>query len=140
MLKRGQRLRTKSHHYSIDDYTSIFSYVPLYRRLTGENKEETVDSISRLVESCVKQSGLSVQDKKRLTEQLKEVIKGLNNLSVTYKDDSTAVAGLLYILEMTEDFISSEDPTYIRQTNPTIERQYDMEEEEIIEDGEESDQ
>jgi hypothetical protein len=116
MIKQGERLRTRAHHYSIDSYTSMFSYKPIYRYLTGEGKEETVDSVSKLVESCVKQSGLSVRDKGRLVEQLKDVIRGLDNLSVTYKEDSTSCAGLNYIQEMIEDFIVSEDSSYVRQT------------------------
>jgi hypothetical protein len=112
MVKQGERLRTRAHHYSIDSYTSMFSYKPIYRYLTGEGKEETVDSVSKLVESCVKQAGLSVRDRKRLTAQLKEVIIGIDNLRITYKEDSTACAGLVYIQEMIEDFIRIGDFAY----------------------------
>jgi hypothetical protein len=128
MLKQGDRLRTRAHHYSVDTYASIFSYKPLYRFLTGEGKEETVDSLSKLISSCVKQVGLTEKDKGRLCKQMKEVILGVNNLSVTYKDDSTACAGLSFIKEMIEDFIVSVDPTYIRETNAT-EVECDTEEE-----------
>lgn len=124
MLKQGDRLRTRAHHYSIDTYTSMFSYKPLYRYLTGEGKEETVDSLSKLISSCVKQVGLTEKDKNRLCKQMKEVIVGVNNLSVTYKDDSTACAGLSFIKEMIEDFIVSVDHNYIRETNAT-ETEYD---------------
>jgi polyhydroxyalkanoate synthesis regulator phasin len=113
MLKKGQRLRTKAHHYAIDDYTSILSVQPLYRYMTGENKEETVDSISRLVESCVKQGGLSDRDNRRLVDQLKNVNKGLDNLAVTYKDNSTAVAGIEFIKEMIHDFILIGEPDHV---------------------------
>lgn len=140
MIKQGERLRTRAHHYSIDSYTSMFSYKPIYRYLMGEGKEETVDSVSKLVESCVRQTGLSTRDKKRLVEQFKEVIIGINNLIVTYKEDSTACAGLNYVQEMIEDFICIEDPTYVRQASKINNTLYestddpnavDVEEEEI---------
>lgn len=117
MLKTGQRLRTKSHYYSIDEaYDSFLSYIPVSRFFAGETKIETVDSITRLVESCVKQTGLTKMDRTRLSEQLKSCIEGINNLTVTYKSDSASVAALVFIIEMIEDFIVSEDPNYVRQT------------------------
>lgn len=128
MLKQGDRLRTRAHHYSVDTYTSIFSYKPIYRYLTGEGKEETVDSLSKLISSCVKQTGITEKDKSRLCKQMKEVIVGVNNLAVTYKDDSTACAGLSFIKEMIEDFIVSIDSNYIRETNVT-QVEYDTDDE-----------
>lgn len=119
-LRQGDRLRTRAHHYSIDTYSSIFSYKPIVRYFTGEGKEETVDSLTKLVDSCVKQVGLTTSDKKRLSEQLKGVIKGINNLSITYKEDSTACAGLDFVKELIEDFIVSQDPSYVRETVQTI--------------------
>lgn len=119
-LKQGERLRTRSHYYSIEPYYSpYFSFRPLVRMVYGEGKTETTDSLSRLVESCVLQAGMAHEDKMRLTEQLKEVIKGINNLAVTYKEDSGAVSGLEYVKEVAEDFIVQYDPDYVRETRPT---------------------
>lgn len=134
-LKTGERLRTRAHYYSVDAYTSPFlSYKPLMRMLYGEGKDETVDSLTKLVESCVKQVGLTPGDEKRLSRQLKDVIKGINNLSETYKDDSGAVAGLEHVKEVAEDFICIHDPSYVRETNPTVVEdvdQIEIEEEEV---------
>lgn len=136
MVKQGERLRTRSHHYSIDNYTSMFSYKPLYRYLTGEGKEETVDSVSRLIETCVRQPGMEKRDRQRLVEQFKDVIVGIKNLSVTYKDDSTACAGLHYIHEMIEDFICLEDKTYVRQAGVALSSDGEVELEEESVDSE----
>ena len=119
MLKKGDRLRTRSHHYSIDTYSSMFSYKPIIRYFNGEGKVETIDSISKLVTSCVKQVGDSKKERQRLAKKLKEVFIGVHNLSDTYSEDATAKAGLSYIKELIEDFIVSVDPTYVRETNPT---------------------
>jgi hypothetical protein len=139
MLKKGDRLRTRSHHYSIDTYTSMFSYKPIIRYFNGEGKVETIDSISKLITSCVKQIGDSKKERQRLAKKLKKVFVGVHNLSDTYIGDATARAGLSYIKELIEDFIVSVDPTYIRETNIT-EVEYDTDEEvsiseNIINDG-----
>jgi len=116
MIKQGQKLCTRLHHYSIDDYNTTFTYKAIFRWFNGESRTETIDSISKLVESCVQQTGLSQSEKIRLANQFKEVIKGVKNLAMTYKDDSTACAGLEFIIETIEDFIVANDNTYVRET------------------------
>ena len=134
MLKRGDRLRTRPENYSIDTYDSIFSYKPIYRYLTGESKEDTVESLNRLVETCIKQAATAPHDKKRLAEQFKSAMKGLNNLAETYKESSTVVAGLDFIKEVIEDFIVTEDPEYQRETCQVVggDNELDIEEEEVV--------
>jgi len=48
------------------------------------------------------------------------VLVGIKNLYITYKDDSTACAGLDYINELIEDFIVRHDLNYQRETITTI--------------------
>lgn len=119
MLKQGQRLRTRTQFYSIDDYSLMTIYKAGIRYITGESRTETIDAITRLVESCVRQAGVSETERKRLSFQLKEVLIGIKNLYITYKDDSTACAGLDYITELIEDFIVKQDPTYRRESITT---------------------
>lgn len=120
MVKQGQRLRTRTQFYSIDDYSIMTLYRAGIRYFTGESRSETIDAITRLIESCVRQAGVSETERKRLSFQLKDVLKGIKNLYITYKDDSTACAGLDYITELIEDFIVKQDPTYKRETITTL--------------------
>jgi hypothetical protein len=120
MIKQGQRLRTRTQFYSIDDYSIMTIYKAGIRYFTGESRTETIDAITRLIESCVRQAGVSETERKRLSFQLKDVLVGIKNLYITYKDDSTACAGLDYINELIEDFIVRHDLNYQRETITTI--------------------
>jgi hypothetical protein len=119
MIKQGQRLRTRTQFYSIDDYSLMTIYKAGIRYFTGESRTETIDAITRLIESCVRQAGVSESERKRLSFQLTEVLTGIKNLYITYKDDSTACAGLDYITELIEDFIVKHDSTYQRESITT---------------------
>lgn len=103
-LKAGDKLCTRYHHYSIDAY-GPFSYRSVMRYLNGESRSETIDSLTQLIESCVKQHGISPDERRRLANEFKDVVKGIKNLSITYKDDSTACVGLDLIREMMEEYI-----------------------------------
>lgn len=103
-LKAGDKLCTRYHHYSIDTY-GPFSYRSVVRYLNGESRSETIDSLTQLIESCVKQHGISQDERRRLANEFREVVKGVKNLSITYKDDSTACVGLDLIREMMEEYI-----------------------------------
>lgn len=116
MLKQGQRLRTRTQFFSIDDYSLMTIYTAGIRYFTGEGRSETIDAITRLIESCVQQAGVSENERKRLSFQLKDVLIGIKNLYITYKEDSTACAGLDYITELIEDFIIKQDVTYKRES------------------------
>ena len=109
MLKHGQRLRTRTQFYSIDDYSLMTIYKAGIRYITGESRTETIDAITRLIESCVQQANILEAERIRLSNQLKEVLIGITNLYITYKDDSTACAGLDYITELIEAFIIKQD-------------------------------
>lgn len=104
-LKQGQKLNTRLHHYSIDEHTTM-SVKSLYRWINGESREQTVDSLTQLIESIVRQNGLPKEESNRLIRQLSEAYIGIVNLSITYKDDNTTCAGLEYILESIDNFIN----------------------------------
>lgn len=104
-LKPGQKLNTRYHHYSIEDY-SFFSYKSLLRWANGESRSQTIDSLTQLVESCVNQHGMKDDEKKRLLIQLNESKRGIENLGVTYNEDSTTCAGLEYIIEIIKRYIN----------------------------------
>jgi hypothetical protein len=103
-VRAGQKLNTRYHHYSIEEY-GYLSYKSLLRWANGESRDQTVDALTQLVESCVEQHGMKEDEKKRLLFQLNDASVGIKNLSITYKDDSTTCAGLEYILEMIKRFI-----------------------------------
>jgi len=73
--------------------------------MNGESRNQTVDSLAQLVDSCVRINGLSKEESDRLIRQLSEAYIGIINLSITYKDDNTTCAGLEYILESIDDFV-----------------------------------
>lgn len=103
-LKTGDKLCTRYHHYSIDAYSPL-SYRSIMRMIHGESRSETIDSLTQLIESCVKQYGIATDERTRLANEFRDVVKGVKNLSVTYKDDSTACVGLDLIREMMEEYI-----------------------------------
>jgi hypothetical protein len=103
-LKTGDKLCTRYHHYSIDAYSPL-SYRALFRMIHGESRSETIDSLTQLTESCVNQYGIAPDERTRLADEFKDVVKGIKNLSLTYKDDSTACVGLDLIREMMEEYI-----------------------------------
>lgn len=104
-LKQGQKLRTRFHHYSIDDH-GVISLQSFLRWAAGESRAETIESLTGLIESCVTQHGLEPEEKVRLANQFKNVAGGIRNLAVTYKDDITACAGLELIMEAIDDYIA----------------------------------
>ena len=104
-LKVGDKLCTRYHHYSIDHYSPI-SYRSIMRMINGESRSETIDSLTQLTESCVNQFGIAIEERTRIADEFKKVIKGVKNLILTYKDDYTACVGLELIREMMEEYIS----------------------------------
>lgn len=103
-LKIGDKLCTRYHHYKIDTY-SPFSLSTITRMVYGESRMETLESITQLVESCISQQGVSDDERVRLASQFKEVGVGLDNLMVTYKDDSATCVGLEFVKEMLNEYI-----------------------------------
>lgn len=105
-LKVGDKLCVKNHYYSIDVGES-YTIRKLLRKLslTGEGRNETTDSITQLVESCINQHGISEEEKKRLANEFKNVYKGIENLKTTYRGDHTSTVGFKVILEMLEEYI-----------------------------------
>jgi len=87
-LMVGDKLCTRYHHYSIDSY-SPFSIRSITRMINGESRLETIESITDLVKSCIKQHGISEVEKNRLGNEFRNVVKGVSNLMVTYRDDKT---------------------------------------------------
>jgi hypothetical protein len=85
------------------------------RMINGESRSETIDSVTQLVESCVKQHGIAPDERTRIANEFKNVLRGVKNLSITYKDDSTACVGLELIREIIEEYIdlyADKDPDY----------------------------
>lgn len=103
-LKVGDKLCVRYHHYSIDPYGS-FSLRALTRLINGESRAETIESVTQLIESCIKQHGISNNEKKRLANEFKNVKKGVENLMVTYRGDQTSCVGLELIIEMMKEYI-----------------------------------
>ena len=103
-LKVGDKLCVRYHHYSIDPYGS-FSLRSITRLLNGESRSETIESITQLIESCIKQHGIGNGEKKRLANEFKNVKKGVENLMVTYRGDQTSCVGLQLIIEMMQEYI-----------------------------------
>lgn len=118
-LKIGDKLCTRSHHYSIDAFRPI-SFNSIYRIINGESRTETIDSITLLVESCINQHGVSVEERKRLANEFKGVVKGITNLGLTYKDDSTAMVGLELIKEMLLEYIKINGTEDVEDTSLKI--------------------
>jgi hypothetical protein len=126
-LRVGDKLCTRYHHYSIDPY-GPFSLRALTRLINGESRSETIESITQLIESCINQHGISSDEKRRLGNEFKEVIKGVSNLMVTYRGDKTSCVGIQLVKEMMEEYIElhadktlqedSDDETNSILTNP----------------------
>jgi hypothetical protein len=79
----------------------------------------------------------------RLANEFKDVIKGVKNLTTTYKDDSTACVGLDLIREMMEEYIElygdkdeEIEPHPIVDDGVVGENEIELEEEEVFLDEE----
>lgn len=102
-LQRGQKLNTRQQHYSIED-ASLLSLQGIYRWFNGESRSETVESLTELILSCTRQTGMDPNEHKVLANQLIDVAEGIRNLSFTYKEDSTTCAGLDILLDIINDY------------------------------------
>lgn len=105
-LKVGDKLCTRYHHYTIDPYDT-FSIRALTRFWNGESRTETIDSVTQLIEGCILQHGINAEEKKRLGNEFRGVVKGMNNLMVTYRGDKTSCVGIQLVKEMMEEYIES---------------------------------
>lgn len=106
-LRRGQRLNTKLHLYSICEPHGIVSSAPLLRWWQGESREHTVNSLTNLFRSVTSQVGKNANNSEvrfAVTQLIRSAV-GLRNLMSTYEDDPTVSAALSYILENVEHFI-----------------------------------
>lgn len=114
-LKVGDKLCTRYHHYSIDSY-GPFSIRAVTRLINGESRNETIDSLTQLVESCINQHGIAPDEKRRLANEFKEGVKGIQNLVITYRGDKSSCVGLQLILDMMEEYVelfADKDPVFV---------------------------
>lgn len=106
-LKQGEKLRTRGHRFKIDEYDPKTWPVQSMTRWTqGENRYESVSSITSLIESCITQKGMTPESQAGLARQFEAVLRGVLNLAVTYKDDTTICAYLELVIEMLEGYIA----------------------------------
>jgi hypothetical protein len=125
------------HHYSIEE-SKLLSLNSIFRWVNGESRDQTVDALAQLVDSCISQRGLTVEETTKLTKQLIDAATGIKNLSITYKDDSTTCAGLEYIMETINEYVNKNNhllPDEYRMRElvieeVTLEEDHDDEEEE----------
>lgn len=122
-LKQNDKLITESSFFDIHPPTVTRS---VYRIWKSENREQNLDRILQCVReaknfiektiSTNEQSdsfqgrlALITQDRlsKRMLSALEEVIPGMTNFSVTYKDDAGILAKIDLIIEEINDFVTA---------------------------------
>lgn len=126
-LKRGQKLNTRFHRFTIDE-SSVLSFNSVFRFFNGEGRNETVDSVTELIKSSIDTKGLSKKELERLREHIYNAKNGIVCLMDTYKNDCTTVSGLEYVVEMIDDFIGN-DPKFTISTKDSSEEEVDYNEE-----------
>ena len=108
----GDKLCTRTEQFTIDPCRT-FSLRLVWRMVTGDNREDTIESITKLCEKCIKNSFIKSSREEdiehvsppRLAKEFKGVVSGLKNLSETYKDDVSIVSIIEIIIERLDDYI-----------------------------------
>lgn len=103
-LKRGQKLNTRMHYFQIVE-KSVFNSVGFFRWLNGESREQTISSLTELVNSCINTDVLKKDEIPIIVKEVVKTSEGLCNLIFTYSDDSTVESSLTLIIEQIERFV-----------------------------------
>lgn len=102
-IKKGERLNTTLHHYSIVPSGFIQSVT---RFVSGESRSQTISSLTQLVNSCMNRKALKDESEvNSLINLLLDTEKGICNLIYTYNKDITTVSALTLVLNNIEHFI-----------------------------------
>ena len=97
-LEVGDKLCTRQHPFTImNESTHLYQipYTAMYRWLYCESRDQTIDAICALIDSCVQNDTHHEQVSSELTLSA----RGIACLMETYRDDRTAVSSLEIILD-----------------------------------------
>ena len=103
-LKRGQKLNTRMHYFQIVDKSSFYPSA-FYRWINGESREQTISSLTELVNSCINTDVLRKDDIPIIVEEVVKTSAGLCNLIFTYSDETTVESALTLIIEQIGRFV-----------------------------------
>lgn len=103
-LKRGQKINTRMHYFQIVD-KSVLNSMAIFRWFNGESREQTISSLTELINSCINTDILKKDDIPILIEELIKTSGGLCNLIFTYSDDSTVESSLTLLIEHIGRFV-----------------------------------
>ena len=104
-------------HVRLDTSQTLFkiyqpsAYMPVWvqRWWAVHNRKTDIARVTLLYEQVllVAENGVELDDDKiQLRKALKESIKGLNNLKITYEEDITCASSIEYIIERISPYIS----------------------------------
>lgn len=113
-IKRGQKLNTRMHYFQIVE-KSILNSMSIFRWLNGESREQTIASLTELVNSCINTDVLKPDDIPIMVEEVVKTSGGLCNLIYTYIEDSTVESSLTLIIEQIGRFVEKHGTTKDKQ-------------------------
>ena len=108
-LEVGDKLCTRQHPFTIMKESNHLYQVPyasMYRWLYCESRDQTIDAICALINSCV-QSETQSKNHERVSAELKLAARGIACLVETYRDDRTSVSSLEIIIDTINSYSDS---------------------------------